>query len=361
MGIFDYDQSTRTGNMLNPELVDALQTPLGGASPCGDDLEYDAAFIALAAAAQGKPEQQFGDTVIAAVEPDWRAVAEQADALLRRSKDVRPAVLMLRAATRMQGVQGFTAGLRLLTGLLERFWDGIHPTLDAEDDNDPTMRLNTLAPLSDEDMVLRDLHEAQVGVARGVGPMRVRDIAIAYGALTAVGGEPGYSLAQIQGGLEAIQAESPAVLQEAAGVPALIERLQQLLIERTGRADAIDLGKLRAIGKVLQKACASAAGTPAAAAEADDGTGGAASDAAAGAAAARPAAARGEIQSRQDALQMLDRVIVYLEQAEPGNPAPLLIARAKKLIGVSFLDIMANLAPNAMDTIETVTGKRPSE
>jgi type VI secretion system protein ImpA len=70
---------------------------------------------------------------------------------------------------------------------------------------------------------------------------------------------------------------------------------------------------------------------------------------------------RGEIQSRQDALQMLDRVIRYLEQAEPGNPAPLLIERAKKLIGVSFLEIMANLAPNAMDTIENVTGKRPSE
>jgi len=61
------------------------------------------------------------------------------------------------------------------------------------------------------------------------------------------------------------------------------------------------------------------------------------------------------------ALQMLDRVIRYLEQAEPGNPAPLLIERAKKLIGVSFLEIMANLAPNAMDTIENVTGKRPSE
>ncbi len=49
--------------------------------------------------------------------------------------------------------------------------------------------------------------------------------------------------------------------------------------------------------------------------------------------------------------------IRYLEQTEPGNPAPLLIARAKKLIGVSFLEIMADLAPNALDTIETVTGK----
>jgi type VI secretion system protein ImpA len=60
-------------------------------------------------------------------------------------------------------------------------------------------------------------------------------------------------------------------------------------------------------------------------------------------------------------LQTLDRVIRYLEQTEPGNPAPLLIARAKKLIGVSFLEIMADLAPNALDTIEAVTGKQTTE
>ncbi|MET3914256.1 type VI secretion system protein ImpA [Variovorax sp. OAS795] len=343
--------------MLTNELVEALLTPIGEASPCGDDLEYDAAFTALAASAQGKPEQQFGDTVIPAVEPEWRDVAEQSDAILRRSKDVRAAVLLLRASTRLQGVPGFVAGLQLLVGLFDRFWDGIHPTLDADDDNDPTMRLNALAPLTDENMVLRDLYDAQVGVAAGVGPIRVRDIAIASNALTAVGGEATYSMSQIQGGLEAIQADRPELLQAAVSVPGLVEKLQALLAERTGRGDAIDLGVLRGIGRVLQRACSLASGAP----EEVDAGAAADTDESQGAGASRPAAARGEIQNRQDAVQMLDRVIRYLEQAEPGNPAPLLIERAKKLIGVSFLEIMANLAPNAMDTIENVTGKRPSE
>jgi len=345
--------------MLTNELVEALLTPIGEASPCGDDLEYDAAFTALAASSQGKPEQQFGDTVIPAVEPEWRDVAEQSDAILRRSKDVRAAVLLLRASTRLQGVVGFIAGLQLLTGLFDRFWDGIHPTLDADDDNDPTMRLNALAPLWDENMVLRDLYDAQVGVAPGVGQIRVRDIAIAHGALNAVGGEATYSMSQIQGGLEAIQAHQPERLQAAMEVPALVEKLQALLVDRTGRSDAINFGALRAIGRVLAKACGAASGVADAgeASAADEGT----ASQGAGDGAARPAAMRGEIQNRQDALQMLDRVIRYLEQAEPGNPAPLLIERAKKLIGVSFLEIMANLAPNAMDTIENVTGKRPSE
>ena len=345
--------------MLTNELVEALLTPIGEASPCGDDLEYDAAFTALAASSQGKPEQQFGDTVIPAVEPEWRDVAEQSDAILRRSKDVRAAVLLLRASTRLQGVVGFIAGLHLLTGLFDRFWDGIHPTLDADDDNDPTMRLNALAPLWDENMVLRDLYDAQVGVAPGVGQIRVRDIAIAHGALNAVGGEATYSMSQIQGGLEAIQAHQPERLQAAMEVPALVEKLQALLVDRTGRSDAINFGALRTIGRVLAKACGAASGfaETGEASAADNGT----ALQGAGDGAARPTAMRGEIQSRQDALQMLDRVIRYLEQAEPGNPAPLLIERAKKLIGVSFLEIMANLAPNALDTIENVTGKRPSE
>jgi type VI secretion system protein ImpA len=343
--------------MLTNELVEALLTPIGEASPCGDDLEYDAAFTALTTAAQGKPEQQFGDTVIPAVEPEWREVAEQSDAILRRSKDVRAAVLLLRASTRLQGLAGFVAGLELLTRLLDTFWDGIHPKLDAEDDNDPTMRLNALAPLGDETMVLRDLYDAQVGVAPGVGAIRVRDIAVANNALNAVGGEATYSPAQIQGGLEALHAERPELIQAAIGVPGRVEKLQALLVERTGRSDAIDLSPLRAIGRMLQKACSAAIGAPEEAGTAEEAQG----DVPQAGGAPRPAAMRGEIQSRQDALQMLDRVIRFLEQTEPGNPAPLLIERAKKLIGVSFLEIMANLAPGALDTIETVTGKRPSE
>ena len=357
MGIFDYHQSTRTGNMLTPELVEALQTPISEDSPCGDDLEYDPAFTALESAAQGKPEQQFGDTLIPAVEPEWRAVSDQAQAVLRRAKDVRPAVLLLRASTRQQGVVGFDAGLQLLTGLLGSFWDGIHPKLDADDDNDPTMRLNALAPLTDEAMVLRDLYDAQVGVARGVGPIRVRDIAIAHNALAAASGDASYSSAQIQGALEEIHAERPETLRTLMGLRTAVADLQKLLSERTGRDDAVDFGPLRAITTVLHKAASAVAGGPSAEAGGDAPS----DDESTSAGSASRPAVRGEIHSRQDALEMLDRVIHYLEQTEPGNPAPLLIGRAKKLIGVSFFEIMNDLAPNAMDTIENVTGRRPSE
>lgn len=345
--------------MLTPELVDALQAPISEASPCGDDLQYDPAFTAAEATAQGKPEQQFGDTVIPAVEPEWAQMAEESQALLRRTKDIRPAVLLLRAATRQQGITGFALGIQLLTGLLEQHWDGIHPQLDADDDNDPTMRLNTLAPLSDESLVVRDLYSALIGNSRGVGPIRVRDVAVARNLLAPIG-DGGYSPAQVQGALEEILGDAPAVGETLRAVAPAVTRLQTLLTERSGRSDAVDFSRLRTIGMALKQAADAAGGAPAT--ETGDAPDGAPADAdGASGTPGRAVSARGEIATRQDAVQMLDRVIHFLEKSEPGNPAPLLIERAKKLIGVSFLDIIADLAPDAMRTIETVTGARPSE
>ncbi|MEJ8849297.1 type VI secretion system protein TssA [Variovorax rhizosphaerae] len=344
--------------MLTPELVEALQAPISEASPVGDDLEHDPAFTALDTASQGKPEQQFGDKVIPAVEPEWRQVSDQAQALLQRAKDVRLAMLLLRASTRQQGVTGFSLGLQLLTGLLDTYWDSIHPMLDAEEDNDPTMRLNALAPLTQSSMVLRDLYEASVGVSRGVGPIKVRDIAIAHNLITPVGGGTGYSPAQVHGALAEIHAAHPEVLPLLQGIQAQVAALQALVTDRTGRADAMDLDPLRRVGIVLRTAATAVVGEGAEA-EAEDEAG-EATDGDAPAGGGRAASAKGELNSRQDVLLTLDRVIRYLQQTEPGNPAPLLLERAKRLIGVSFFEIMADLAPNALDTIETVTGPRPS-
>ena len=343
--------------MLTSETVEALLIPFSAASPCGENLEYDPAFTALASTAQGKPEQQFGETVIAAVEPDWRAVSEQAQALLYRSKDVRAAMLLLRASVHMQGVAGFNWGMQLLIGLLERFWEGLHPALEAEDDDDrdPSMRLNALAPLSNDAMVLRDLYEASIGMARGMGRIRVRDVAIAHNMLAPRRSDSDYSREQVHGALHEIDAAQPDALPQLLQVPILIERLQALLTERTGHIDSIDLSRLRALGAVLRQACNALTDAP------PDTQSSSPNDrAGTGDSASRVATPRGEIQNRQDVLQTLDRVISYLEQTEPGNPAPLLLQRAKKLIGVSFLDIMANLAPSALEAIENVTGGRLS-
>lgn len=339
--------------MLSTESVEALLNPISEELPSGSDLEYDPAYMALEADARPKAEQQFGDTVIPAVEPEWRSLVGSATDLLQRTKDVRIAVLALRAATRTQGMQGLALGLTLTVGLIDRFWDTIHPQLDAQDNNDPTMRINALAPLTDSAMLLRDVYDCLVGTSRNVGPIRVRDIAIAQNKLAAGSSDPGYSAAQVEGALQDIHAAEPAALEAAISTAAAVQKLESLIEEKTGRADTIDLKPLRSITHLLRQACQTAMG---AAADADgqdagDGTGQGAGG--------TGGAIRGEINSRQDALLMLDKVISYLERSEPGNPAPLLIKRAKRLVGVSFMDIMADLAPDAVSSIQIVTGRPP--
>ena len=266
-------------------------------------------------------------------------------------------MLLLRAATRTHGLPGFTAGSRLVQQLLDRYWSDIHPALDADDDNDPTMRLNALAAFADETTLLRDLYGAIVGNAPGVGPIRVRDIAVARNVLAA--SADSLAPATVQGGLEHLQAERPDTADKLRAITPVIAALDETIGSRANLPAAIDFAKLRTIGHALSQAAAGIAGAPPEDAPDQDTGQGVHTEGDQAAAAQRTRASAGEVHSRQDALTALDKVIRYLQQAEPGNPAPLLIERAKRLIGVSFLEIMADLAPNALDTIEVVTGRRP--
>lgn len=341
---------------MDKESIDAVLEPVSEDTPCGNELEYDPAFVALEITARSKPEQQFGDSVIAAVEPDWRAISLQAVDLVRRSKDLRVVMLLLRASTRLHGVIGFVQGMQTLREMLARYWDGAYPRLDEDDNNDPTMRLNALAPLNDIDMVLQDLREAKVGGLRD--SMRVRDIEVAYGKLGAKNNDIVMTVAQLEGALGEIFARNEDVKIASCTAADCISQLQSLINERVSSDFAVDFKALRSIAMVLQQTSKGLVEQSSVATDGESDPKNA--DAAALNSGAVSGGSRGGVASRQDAINTLDKVIRYLEQAEPGNPAPLLIKRAQRLIGVSFMDIMSDLAPDALSAIENITGRPPS-
>ena len=55
-------------------------------------------------------------------------------ALLPKSKDLRIAVYLTRAAVRTDGLAGLADGLEVLAGFVEKYWDGVHPQLDPDDE-----------------------------------------------------------------------------------------------------------------------------------------------------------------------------------------------------------------------------------
>ena len=322
--------------------------------PCGPNLEYDDQFMKLESAATGKAEQQFGDTIIAAEEPDWKSVVAQATQLLERSKDLRTVVLLTRGLTRVNGLPGLAEGLELSRRLLERHWDDVHPRLAYDGVVDPLLRSNALEALAGEEGLLRDVRAATLFTTTA-GPISVRAAEATLKRESTSGTT--MSEAQLrQAAQKGMEADgSPvrslvAALDHADAIAAIVQ-------ERLDAADAPNLqplcgdrakqheteGLLRTIKRLVPEAKGNGATE-----EAADGSEQATGDA---------SAPRGDLRSREDALHALDAVCRFLERTEPSNPAPLLIRRAQRLIGSGFLDIMRDMAPESLAHIELITGQ----
>lgn len=337
--------------------LELLLAPLQDDAPCGADLEYDPVFLALQTAGAGKAEQQYGDTVIAAEGPDWMAVWTHAQDLAARTRDLRVALWLTRAGARLHGHAVALQGLRLIEGLLRQHWDHVHPQLDADDGNDPTMRLNALQPLAGGDELLADLRAASLNGQRG-GP-RVRDIELAFGNVEPHPEESVPSPLGLEEGLSAWAAQDDGFTERLLAGPGVVQAIADAIDTPLGAGHAPDLLPLR---RVLQPLAALGTrlngGTPEAGADAagEVATGGAASSAGAGTGAAA-SFSNGAINSREDALRALQRACEWIERNEPSNPAPLLIRRAQRLMSKNFMDIIRDLVPDGLHEIEKLAGQ----
>lgn len=339
----------------DPIDVESLLVPLEGDSPCGPDLEYDPTFQALEQAAAGKPERQYGDKTYPAEPPDWRTVHHHAAELAQRTRDLRVAVWLTRAETNLNGLPGAVHGLQLVQGLLERHWAHVHPRLDADDDNDPTMRLNAVLPLYAPEAVPADLRAAALAPVRGA--LRLRDLELGLGGGAPFGDEAVPTEAGVLQALAELQRDHPQTAQTLEAAASAAGAVDAALRAGVGaRApEAAPLLRLLGVGpsalaRLRGEAGASDAASGTASAGADDArqmpdSTGAASGPGSGA-----------IRNRADASRELERVCQWLERHEPSNPAPLLIRRAQRLMNMSFVDIVREMAPGGLEQVEIIVG-----
>jgi type VI secretion system protein ImpA len=331
-----------------------LLAPISAAEPSGPNLEYDAEFAKLERSAAGKPEQQMGATMVPAEDPDWKAVAKDAQALIGRTKDLRVAVHLAKALLRLGAVPGFSEGLAVLRALVDGYWDTVHPRLDPEDDNDPTMRMNALAALVDGP-TLTAVRTAPLVVSRALGKYSLRDVAVATGEMPAAAGETAPQMSAIEGAFDSLEAEALAA--SAAAVKSALDdvtTLETLVTERVGGSRAVNLSKLTTLLASAHKLFAAAASR----------RGGGAADASAAGEPApsggdgppRRSGMPGEVRSREDVVKALEQIIAYYERYEPSSPMPLVMKRAKRLAGMSFLEIMKDVAPDAMSQAVLLRG-----
>ncbi len=340
--------------------VDVLLQEIEAGMPCGPNLEYDPAFLELEQNAIGKPEVQYGDTIVPATPPEWKQVKKESLALLERSRDLRVAMLLVRSLLALHAMPGFADGARLLAGLVEERWNSVHPELDPDDDNDPTLRINSLAQMVDPATILRELRDTAFVMLPGLGPLTLRVLEQANGETPTPEGQSALAMSSIEAALadvsdEAWQNASTSVAQSIDAVA----RLDRALGEQVGSASAPNftplLRQLRRMDELL--ALRAAGGTDAPEAPAEDG--GAAPESAA--AHTARAGISGDVNSRADVVRMLDKILAYYQRHEPSSPVPMLLERAKLLAPMSFMEVMENLVPDSLQQLNVIRGPQPGE
>lgn len=341
---------------MNDTTIASLAGPLAADAPSGDSLEYDAQFLALEQALDGTPEAEYNGLVTPAVPPDWPLVQTLALALMERTRDLRVAMALTRAALALRGVAGLADGLALLDGLLSGQWETLHPQLEAEDDFDPMLRVNVLAGLVAPAQLLRELRAAPLVQVRAIGSFSLRDIEQARTARRelADGADPA---AAGTGSLigAAFAAAAPAALD---AVTAALEAARQSvaaielhLAEHVGVGKLLDLAPLSAlIGQALAALHEYAPAAAGDATAADESM-----PAPAGAGLAR-AAAGDVVAGRADVVRLLDRICAYYDQHEPASPIPLLLQRARRMVDMRFADLLQDLAPDGLPQLARASG-----
>ncbi|MDI1261239.1 type VI secretion system protein TssA [Aquabacterium sp.] len=340
-------------------IVDDWFEPLPDlASPCGEDLEYDNSFLELAQAAQGKPETQFAP----AEPPDWRAVHDISQSLFERTRDLRVAMLWARAHIQIHGFSAVPDALRLQLGLLDRFWDTLHPRPDP-DDGDAYARLNVLALLGEVEGMVGDVRSALVIQNRSIGELRVRDIEVMMGKYPPRDGETPMTRHQVEQMLVAATAQNAELPGQVTAALANLKALSSLLNDHVGIERAPDVRALHNLISLVKQVMPTAgAGNDAdadAGAEAEAGADASSSSNGSPAPRAAGKGLTGVVESRADALKAIDMVCDYLERTEPTNPAQLLLRRARRLINKNFLQLMRELAPDALNEVARIMGVDP--
>ena len=332
--------------------VEALLLEFEGDSVCGDDLEYDPDFIELESISKPKEEQQVGDSVLAGEEVDFAKVGTMALGILERSKDLRAAVFLAEAVLHSHGFVPFEQVMAYVHGVVDRYWACVHPELDADDNDDPTMRVNAMRGLADQDTVLRAVRRAALTESRAMGRFSLRDISIADGEISPAEGESPIDHATISAAFQDTDADTMTAIREAvSNARDHVKAISAIFDDKVGSYGP-DLSELDKALYKAQTAIANVLGGDAPEEEADEEAG----DSGSAPAARAAAPVSGAVNTRDDVTRMIDKICEYYARHEPSSPVPILLQRARRLVAADFVTIMKDMASDGMNQVRTIGG-----
>lgn len=318
--------------------IDALIRPLDGASPCGADMMFSAAFDDIQRARRfDDPSLSQGEWVTELKEADWAGVVRRcADLLATRTKDLRLAAWLTEALAKTRGMAGLADGYRLLARLCATYWADVHPLAENGDQEPRIGNLDWL--LSRSSRIIREL--PLTDSAKGV--FSFDDLEAARNLGQAVGCNPHESESLLrearvtQAQFDAARDDTPRTffgdnLAAARAAQAALTELQRVVDARLGAEgpafgaahSALEsfvdtLGRFAGHADAVTARSDAPPSTPEGAPPSQSAATGA------------PAALSGPIRTRAQALAQLRQVAAYFRSTEPHSPIAYLADRAAR-------------------------------
>ena len=335
--------------------------PIAADRPCGENLEDTALLAAvdgfrvfghlarLPEFGQGKDREPTW--------PEWNQVRAKAGEALVRSKDLRVLAHLGAALLRTDGLLPFLHTIDIAGQWLDRYPADVYPRVDG----DGILRRSALSCFADPFAIVDAVRRQPIVSSRTHGTFALRDIDIANGVMPAPKGEPSPEKDRIAAALADMPLDD-LVQEHDAIVSALaaLRRIEASTLEASGTESVPSFDSLTTVLARMEHLLANE--------RTKRGAGPAAKvDAAPAAAAEASAEMQGPvmvgttIRTREDALRALDAVADYFQQYEPSSPVPLILERAKRLVAKSFLEVLADIAPDAVAQARIVGGVKSGQ
>jgi type VI secretion system protein ImpA len=256
------------------------------------------------------------------------------------------------ALLRTDGLPAFSRTLDVASQWLSSYWKEAYPLVD----DDVVDRRNALNYFADQMAVVDGLRRLPLVKSPQHGTYSLRDIDLATGQMPVRPGDPRPDEAQINAAFAAMPLDELTTLQKSvAGARGALQSIDARMRETAGSEATPSFDPLSAqlvkMDKVLR---AQLAARP-------DGNGAGTDEGESGMAAGAGSASLGVIKTRQDAIRALDAVAAFFKQTEPSSPIPLFLERAKRLVSKDFLEVLADIAPEAVAQARAAGGLRQTE
>lgn len=336
--------------------IAALVSPLSDEAPSGPDLSYDNERVEIESAFERSVSvDSSGDEDTT----DWRAVINQITSQAARTRDMWLPVYLMRAAAASKRFDIIVDGAQLLAGLVEERWVDVHPQLDEYGFIGRKTPCESLTRTSEFLGPLRRvplIEHPRLGRFTGDDLIRFRDQGASaenYGMFRKV--------------IEDMPSDDlQAVLTNFDTLVTAVRRLDGVMTQNAEGDTATNFrptyDALDSIRAALVAHVPGAVPEPAATGISEDGwppvETGSGDMGFAGTSSVSGPGFSGTIRSRDEAIRALDAVCAYFAAFEPGSPVPLALTRAREWIGLDFMSVLQDIAPNSLGEAGTILRSR---